>query len=108
MRCPFTMTTTLCTSTQHLDNKMEYSNQSKELVVVKNKITELNNEINHAIRNHKVVQQNKKRISLEIDRLDSILHTAQIELPYQFRLFIYPLSVLYCLSWVIFLLICDF
>ena len=31
--------TTLCASTQHLDNKMEYANQSKELVIVKNKIT---------------------------------------------------------------------
>ena len=70
----------LCTSTQHLDNKMEFANQSKELDVVKNKINELNNEINHAIRNHEVVSANKKRISLEIDRLDSILHTAQIEL----------------------------
>jgi len=69
-----------CASTQHLDNKMEYANQSKELVVVKNKINELNHEINHSIRNHEVVQQNKKRISLEIDRLDSILHTAQVEL----------------------------
>ena len=70
----------LCTSSQYLDNKMEYANQSKELVVVKNKINELNNEINHAIKNDEVVKSNKKRISLEIDRLDSILHTAQVEL----------------------------
>ena len=70
----------LCTSTRHLDNKMEYANQSNELVVVKNKINELNNEINHAIRNHEIIKNNKKRISLEIDRLDSILHTAQVEL----------------------------
>ena len=72
--------TTLCASTQHLDNKMEFANQSKELVIVQNKITELNNEINHTIRNDEVVKNNKKRITLEIDRLDSILHTAQIEL----------------------------
>lgn len=37
---------------KHLPNKMEYSNVVKEMAVVKSKIRELTNEINHSIRNH--------------------------------------------------------
>ena len=69
-----------CIAVKDLPNKMEYSNVVKEMSVVKNKIKDLSNQINHAIRNHDVVVNNKKRVKIEIDRQDDILRIAQLEL----------------------------
>ena len=54
-------------ATKELPNKMEYSNVVKEMAVVKKKITELSNEINHSIRNNEVVVSNKVRRKRELD-----------------------------------------
>jgi len=69
-----------CDAVKDLQNKMEYSNVVKEMAVVKNKIKELSNEINHSIRSHDVVVSNKKRAKIEIDRLDDILRISEREL----------------------------
>mmetsp|Transcript_15120 Transcript_15120/g.24587 ORF Transcript_15120/g.24587 Transcript_15120/m.24587 type:complete len:378 (-) Transcript_15120:1116-2249(-) len=69
-----------CIAVKDLPNKMEYSNVVKEMSVVKKCKSDLSNQINHAIRNHDVVVNNKKRVKIEIDRLDDILLIAQLEL----------------------------
>jgi len=69
-----------CIDVKDLRNKMEYSNVVKEMGVVKNKIKDLSNQINHDIRNHVVFVDNKKRVKIEIDWLDDVLRIAQIEL----------------------------
>ena len=48
--------------------------------MVKTKIKDLSNQINHDIRNHGVFVDNKKRVKIEIDWLDDVLRIAQIEL----------------------------
>ncbi|KAL7540533.1 hypothetical protein ACHAXR_012234 [Thalassiosira sp. AJA248-18] len=65
---------------KHLPNKMDYSNIVKEMAVVKKRIKELSNEINHSIRNHPEVLNNRKRVGIEIDRLDDILRASALEL----------------------------
>ena len=70
----------LCSSVRDLPNKMEYSQVVKELAVVKNKITELNTSINKTIRDDQVVVDNRKRLKIELEKLDAVLHVAQVEL----------------------------
>ena len=70
----------LCSSVRDLPSKMEYSQVVKELAVVKNKITELNTRINKTIRNDQVVFDNRKRLKIELEKLDAVLHVAQVEL----------------------------
>ena len=69
-----------CIAVQNLSNKMSYVCNEEQISVTKNKIKDLSNQINHAIRNHEVVVNNKKRVEIEIDRLDDILRITQLEL----------------------------
>ena len=69
-----------CTAVKNLPNKMAYSCVVKEMAITKNKIADLSHQINHDVRNHEVVVDNKKRVNIEIDRLDDILRITQIEL----------------------------
>ena len=69
-----------CRAVRDLPNKMEYSKATKELDVVRNKAKALSLQINHAVRNHAVVLENRKRTAMELERLDEILLVAQIEL----------------------------
>ena len=70
----------LSTLARDLPNKTKYSQLVKELAVVKNKITELNNSIKQTILHDQVVIDNQKRIKVELEKLDTILHFAQVEL----------------------------
>lgn len=67
-----------CLDVKDLPNKMEYSNVTKEMGVVKTKIKDLSNQINHDIRNHSVFLENKKRVKIEIDWLDDVLRVSQL------------------------------
>lgn len=69
-----------CDEVKDLPNKMAYSCVVKEIATTKNKIADLSHQINHAVRNHETVVDNKKRVNIEIDRLDDILRMTQIEL----------------------------
>ena len=65
---------------QGIISRLVLANNTKELVILQANIKELSAQINRAIRNHSVVVGNKKRVSTELEKLDSILHLAQMEL----------------------------
>ena len=64
-----------------LDNKMVFSTVTQQIEVAKNKVKELDKEINHRIRQSETMIKNQKRIKIEIERLDTIAFKTIKELP---------------------------
>jgi len=76
------------------ENKLEYANSLREIVVLRNKIRELTGQINRMVNQSDFMVGNRKRAKIILDRLDDMLRTL-IEnptCPQQSRFFV-PLPI---------------
>ena len=57
------------------ENKLEYANSLREIVVLRNKIQELTSQINRMVNQSDFMVSNRKRAKIILDRLDDMLRT---------------------------------
>ena len=81
-----------CVDAKKFENKMHYSINRQQIDVARKKGAELTKEIDHLLRTSEMVVQNRKRLEVEIEKLDTIVFKVRVLLPHSYHTFVHDLN----------------